>query len=238
MLRFYYVILISFPLIVYYIIRCNYVTNHIKEYSETERYSIAQNIIKYIRKNGRITTSVYGVENLPKDGGYVMYPNHQGRYDALGIIYAHKEPCTFVIDKERAKIPIAREVSNILEAGKLDKTNLKNQARTMSEVTKQVKEGRRYIIFPEGGYTDNKNNVCDFLPGTFKCSVRSKTPIVPVALIDSYKPFGVNSLKKVNTQVHFLEPIYYEDYKDLDTIEIAEMVRSQIVEKVAANEAM
>lgn len=38
------------------------------------------------------------------------------------------------------------------------------------------------------------------------CSVKSKTPIVPVALIDSYKVFGVNSLKKVNTQVHFLEP--------------------------------
>ena len=62
--------------------------------------------------------------------------------------------------------------------------------------------------------------------------MKAKSPIVPVALIDSYKPFELNSLKPVTTQVHFLEPIYYEDYKELTTREVAEMVRTQIVETI------
>ena len=39
----------------------------------------------------------YGMENLPKEGGYVMFPNHQGKYDALGIVYTHKKPCTIPV---------------------------------------------------------------------------------------------------------------------------------------------
>ena len=55
---------------------------------------------------------------------------------------------------------------------------------------------------------------------------------MPVALIDSYKPFELNSLKPVTTQVHFLEPIYYEEYKELTTKEIAELTKSKIVAQI------
>ena len=68
----------------------------------------------------------------------------------------------------------------------------------------------------------------EFRAGSFKCATKAKVPIVPVAIIDSYKPFGVNSLRKVKTQVHFLEPISYEEYAKMTTQEISEMVRSRI----------
>lgn len=55
---------------------------------------------------------------------------------------------------------------------------------------------------------------------------------MPVAIIDSYKPFGVNSLRRVKTQVHFLAPIFFEEYAQLNTREIAELVKSRISEKV------
>ncbi len=50
----------------------------------------------------------------------------------------------------------------------------------------------------------------------------------PVALIDSFKPFDTNSIAPVTVQVHFLKPLYYDDYKDMKTNDIAELVRSQI----------
>ena len=68
----------------------------------------------------------------------------------------------------------------------------------------------------------------EFRAGSFKCATRVKAPIVPVAIIDSYKPFGVNSLRRVKTQVHFLEPILYEEYKGMSTQEIADLVKSRI----------
>ena len=38
--------------------------------------------------------------------------------------------------------------------------------------------------------------------------------------------------KQLTTQVHFLDPIPYEEYKDMKTPEIAEMVRGRIEAKV------
>lgn len=228
MTRLILVILVSAPIVLFYVIKSNYVTAHMEDYTEKDRYAMVQNMIGIMQRNGKIETKVYGEDNLPDEGGYVMYPNHQGKYDALGIIGAHKKPCTFLIDKKRSGIPFAREFTALLEASRLDKTNIKAQVGTIVEIARQVKDGRRYIVFPEGGYTDNHNKVTTFLPGAFNCSVKSKTPIVPVALIDSYKVFGINSIKKVTTQVHFLKPIYYEEYKEMSTAEIAGMVRSQI----------
>ena len=74
----------------------------------------------------------------------------------------------------------------------------------------------------------------DFMAGSFKCAVRAKAPIVPVAIIDSYKAFGINSLRKVRTQVHFLEPIFYEEYAGMKTTEIADLVKARIAEKIQA----
>ena len=61
----------------------------------------------------------------------------------------------------------------------------------------------------------------------------AKVPIVPVALVDSYKVFQGFSLRKVTTQVHFLKPLYYDDYKEMSTKEIAAEVRLQIEKKIA-----
>lgn len=234
MTRLIYVVLISAPIVFFYVLKSNYVVAHESNYSEEECYSMVRHMVSIMQFNGRIKTLVYGVENLPEDGGYVMYPNHQGKYDVLGIIGAHQKPCTFVIDNKRSGIPFAKEITNLLKASRLDKTDMRSQVKTIANVISQVKEGRIFIIFPEGGYNDNNNDVHEFLAGTFKCSVKSKTPIVPVALVDSYKVFGINSLRKVKTQVHFLEPIYYEQYKDLSTKEIASMVQSRITHVVDA----
>ena len=59
--------------------------------------------------------------------------------------------------------------------------------------------------------------------------MKAKVPIIPVALIDSYRAFEEWSLKPVVTQVHFLKAIPYDEYKNMSTAEIASMVRDRIV---------
>ena len=63
-------------------------------------------------------------------------------------------------------------------------------------------------------------------------AVKAKCPIVPVALIDSFKPFDTKKVTPVTVQVHILEPIFYEEYKNMKSLEIAEEVRRRIVEKI------
>lgn len=232
MSRLVYVCILSLPFILYYLWKVWYVERHSWRYSESDRYKFARRMISIMKRNGRIKTRAYGVENLPEDGGYIMYANHQGKYDSLGIISVHKKPCTVLMDEKRSHLILADQFITLLKGCRIDKTSMKGQVNAVLHIINEVKDGRRYIIFPEGGYYKNQNNVNTFLPGSFKCAIKSKSPIVPVALVDSYKPFGVNSLKPVTTQVHFLEPIYYEEYKDMTSQEIAELVRNQIINTI------
>ncbi|MBQ8597243.1 MAG: 1-acyl-sn-glycerol-3-phosphate acyltransferase [Lachnospiraceae bacterium] len=201
--------------------------------TEEEKYKYLQYLVGLMQKTGHIKTLVYGEENLPAEGGYVMYPNHQGKYDAYSIAAVHKKPCTVVIDKEKSNFIFVKEIIDMIKGKRLDKTDVRQGFRIMSEVAEEVKAGRRYIVFPEGGYAEGKTNTLEeFKAGCFKMSVNSKTPIVPVVLIDSYKVMNSSKRGSVTTQVHFLPPIPYEEYQSHKTKEIAEMVKARIQAKL------
>ena len=205
------------------------------EYSEEDCYKYLQYVVDLMQRTSFIRTEVYGEENLPKEGGYIMYPNHQGKYDAYGIVGVHGQPCTVVMDQAKSHAIFIREVIDMVKGKRLDKQDVKQAFAIISEITQEVKQGRRYIIFPEGGYEkDKKNSLSEFKAGCFKASLKSKTPIVPVALIDTYKPFNSWCFGKVTTQVHFLKPIFYEEYKDLRTQQIALLVKERIQQKIDA----
>ena len=203
---------------------------HPERYTEEERYALSRRAIRYMKDSGDIVTEAYGTENLPKDGGYVMFPNHQGKYDALGIIFAHDRPCTFVMDKKKSYTFLVKELVELIGAKRLDIHNVRQGFKVMKEITEELKSGKRFILFSEGGYQKNRNKVQEFKPGSFKCALNAKAPMVPVALIDSYKPFNSFAIGKIVTKVIFLEPLYYDDYKSMKTVEIAEVVRNRIIE--------
>lgn len=232
MTRFYYAILISIPIIIYYICKAEYYAHHRERYDEDTCYRLAKNIVNWVKRNARVKTISYGEENLPDEGGYIMYSNHQGRYDAIGIISAHDKPCSVVMDSERSKLPIAKQVVDLLCGVRMNKADIKQQVRASRDVRRGAEQGRRYIYFPEGKYDNNKNTLQEFHAGAFKCAQQAQVPIVPVAIYDSHIVFAFNSLKRVTTQVLFMKPIYYEDYSELTTHEISDMVKARIEEGI------
>lgn len=203
------------------------------KYSEEECYAYLKYAVKVMQGKNFIRTEVFGTENLPKEGGYVMYPNHQGKYDAYGIVSVHEKPCTAVMDKDKSYDLFIKQVIDLIKGKRLDKQDVRQAFTIINEIAEEVKQGRRYIIFPEGGYDEEKkNSLAEFKAGCFKTSIKSKTPIVPVTLVDTYKALNSSCFGTVTTQVHFLPPIPYEEYKGMKTHEIAEMVRGQIQEKL------
>lgn len=229
MLRFIYVIIMNLFRAPYIVPKMRREAEHPERYSEEERYKLAKHVIRLMKLSGKIHTKAYGAENLPKEGGYILYPNHQGKYDALGIIYTHKLPCSVVMDKAKSSSFLVKEFIDLIQGKRLEKDNVRQSLTVINEVAKEVLEGRRYILFPEGGYEFNcKNTISEFKAGSFKSAVKAKAPIVPVALIDSYKVFNSASLKPVTTQVHYLNPIFYHEYCHMKTREIAVMVQNRI----------
>ncbi len=232
MLRFYYVAGSSPYFVVHMLLKYRKYMNHPEKYNREDKYRLAQHIMDHMRRRGRTKTEVFGLDNLPNDTGYIIYPNHQGKYDALGIMLYHDEPMGVLMEKKQSEKIVAKQVIDLVEGKRLDFDDPRQQLRVLNEIGHEVAAGRKYLIFPEGKWGDNKNKLQKFNSGCFRCSIASKTPIVPCVLVDSYKALNGNSLKKCTTQIHYLTPIPYEEYKDLKKTEISELVKSRIQTKL------
>lgn len=179
-------------------------------------------------KAGRVTIESYGLENIPKDNGFMFYPNHQGLYDVLTFFESCPVPFAFVIKKEASKIILLKQIIKATESMVIDREDIKQSMQVINSVSEEVQKGRNFIIFAEGTRSKEGNKVMDFKGGSFKCATKAKCPIVPCALVDAFKPFDENSIKRTTVKLFYLPPIYYDEYKDMKTVEIAALVKSRI----------
>ena len=213
-----------------------YYASHVDKYTEEQRYKVLRFIDNRAIKGGRVTIDVHGQENIPEQNGFMFFPNHQGLFDVLSIVAACPRPFSVVMKKEIQNIPFLKQVFACMKAYAIDRDDVKQAMKVIIQVTKEVKEGRNYLIFAEGTRTKDPNHVHEFKGGSFKSAMKAKCPIVPVALIDAYKPFDTKSIEKVTVQVHFLEPISYDEYKDMKSVELAAEVKSRIEKVIEKNE--
>lgn len=216
-------------------IKLCYHASHVDKYTEEEHFKLLKYIDHRANKGGNVTIDAYGLDNIPKEGGCILYPNHQGMYDTLAIMEVCPRPFSVVAKKELANIQFLKQVFACVKAYAIDREDVRQGLKVIMNVANDVKNGKMFIIFPEGTRSKNGNQVGEFKGGSFKAATKAKCPIVPVALIDSFKPFDTNSIKPVTVQVHFMEPLFYEEYKDMKTTEIAEVVQERIQKTINEN---
>lgn len=231
-LRFKWVVAMNGLYALFTVPLANYVINHKEIYSVEQRFELARRMINHMRRCSRTATRVYGKENIPKEDGAIFYSNHQGKYDALGILLALEKPCGVLWEKKQANRLLGKQVCRLLEGVDIDLEDPRDKVRSIHKVTDAVKAGRDFLIFPEGGYKNNRNELQEFQSGCFACSLRSRGPVVPVVIYDSYKAMNSNTFEKVITQVHFLKAIFYEEYCSLTKQQLADLVKSRIAEKL------
>ncbi|MDD3404434.1 MAG: lysophospholipid acyltransferase family protein [Hespellia sp.] len=209
-----------------------YYASHVDKYTEAQHYKMLSKIVERANKGGNVKMRVTGQENIPKEDGFMFYPNHQGYYDVLAIVAACPKPFSVVAKKEVGKIPFLKQVFACMKAYLMDRDDVRQSMQVIMNVTKDVKNGHNFCIFAEGTRSKKGNTVGEFKAGSFKAATKAMCPIVPVALVDSFKPFDTSSVSDVTVQVHFLEPLQYEEYKNMKTGEIAKLVEERIQEKI------
>ena len=207
---------------------------HTDDYSFEEKYKHIRYIIKHVIPYGNIDLKVTGLSNIPKEDGFLLCGNHQGIFDIIAIVDTIERPLAAVLKKELDEIPFLHEIVQCTKSHPMDREDVRQSMKVIMEVSKEIEQGRNYLIFPEGTRSRKGNEMLDFHGGTFKCATKSKCPIVPFALIDSFKVLDEKGSKPVTVQIHYLEPIYYDEYKDLSTNEIAAMVRGRIEKVIKA----
>lgn len=214
-------------------IKLCYHAAHTDKYTDYEQFLLLRYITRRANKGGNVEISVSGEENVPKEDGFIYFPNHQGLYDVLAMLEASPKPFAAVPKKEVKDIQFLKQVLACMKTYTLDREDVRQAMKVIANVSKEVMEGRNYLIFPEGTRSKKGNVTLEFKAGSFKAATKAKCPIVPVALVDSFRPFDTNTISPVKVQVHFLKPLYYEDYKDMKTKEIAAYVKEKIDEKIA-----
>lgn len=205
------------------------------KYSLDEGYKFINTVAIKLVKRSRVDLTYTGINNIPKEGGYLVTPNHQGLFDPLVLFATHQKPIKAILKKELTERLILKDIIEMLDLKPIDRKNVRETAKVIKEVSNEVANGQPYFVFPEGTRSKKGNKLLEFKGGTYKIALKAKVPIVPVALIDSFKPFDSKSLKRLAVKCFYLKPIPYEEYKDLKTNEIAKLVQTRIEECIAAN---
>ena len=201
-------------------------------HTRQERYDYIARMVKRIIRYGRVNLVIKGQENIPDHDGFIIFPNHQGLFDMLALFASCPRPLSVVIKKEAANWILVKDVLAATRSLSMDREDIKSQVKVISEVGKRVKAGENFVIFAEGHRSRKGNEILEFKSGTFKSATKASCTIVPVALINSFRPFDINSLKRETVEVHYLKPIDLEEYFSMNTAQIAQMVQNRIEEEI------
>ena len=219
----------------YYGKLCHY-AKHTDEYSYQEKWDHIARIMQYAIDSGNVDLVCTGVENIPAPGtGFMMYGNHQGMFDIMALAATCPTPLGAVMKKELVGVPLLQQILDCTHSYPMDREDVRQSLTVIQNVIEEVKKGRGFIIFPEGTRSKTGNTMGEFHGGSFRCAVKAKAPIVPIALVDCFKVLDQKGSDTVTVQIHYLKPIPYEEYKDLKTPDLAALVKGRIAEVIAAN---
>lgn len=196
--------------------------------SEEKKLELFKEIITGANRAGNVTVRSYGIQNIPKDQSFMYFPKHQGLYDVLALLDGSPYFFSVVMKKELEHLPFLNLIFRIMGAHSMDREDVRQSMKVIQKVSQEVKDGKNFLIFPEGTRSKNPKEIGSFKGGSFKSATKARCPIVPVCIKDADRVFDTGSTAPVTVEVHYLKPLYYEEYEKMKTTEIAEEVEKRI----------
>ena len=206
-----------------------------EQHTEMEMWNHIHYIMQRAVMGGNVDLQVSGIENLPEEDGFMLYANHQGMFDVVAIAATWERPLAAVLKKELGEVPLLKQIRLCTKSFTMDREDVRQSLEVIQNVTKEVQKGRNYLIFPEGTRSKNGNVMGEFHGGSFRCAVKAKCPIVPVACIDCFKVLDQKGSAPVTVQLHYLKPIPYEEFAGMKATEVAALVKERIQEAIDAH---
>ena len=213
---------------------CHY-AKHTDQYPEQEKWDHIHKILVHAVNAANVELQVTGLENFPQEDGFMLYGNHQGMFDVVAIAATCTRPLGCVLKKELKDVPLLKQIIACTKSFPMDREDVRQSLTVINAVIEEVKKGRNYLIFPEGTRSRNGNQMGEFHGGSFRCAVKAKCPIIPIAFVDSFKVLDQKGSKPMTVQIHYLPPIAYEEFAGMKATEVAALVKQRIQEAIDAN---
>jgi len=160
----------------------------------------------------------------------LIISNHQSAFDPmLLLLYAKNTPLICVTKPENIKIPVAGPYLHSAGFIAIDRENNFEAAKAISKATSFIKKDYSSIyICPEG--TRNTNGgLLPFHAGSFKIAQKSQCPIVVTSVNNTKNIFKKFIFFRKKVSLNVIKVISYEEYKDLNTNQLAELTRDLIL---------
>lgn len=212
---------------------CRY-AKHPERYPEQEKWDHIHKMLDYAVQAGNVELVVTGLDNLPAEDGFMLYGNHQGLFDVVAIAASCHRPMGCVLKKELENAPLLKQIVACTKSFPMDREDVRQSLTVINAVIEEVRQGRNYLIFPEGTRSKQGNVMGEFHGGSFRCAVKAKCPIVPLAFVDSFRVLDQKGSGPVKVQLHYLPAIYPEEFAGMNATEVAALVKSRIQEKIEA----
>lgn len=223
------------PLVIFKFFQTKYYCLRKNKVSDVLLYRKNKKFLEKVCKAIGIEFIVDGLENLPVEESYLITPNHQSLIDPLIFFNIFNDPISFACKDSIKKLPIVNDIVYLCDGCYLERDNLRQEIKVMRYIRdKMITKNLRYIVFPEGTRTKNSDlSTNEFKPGAFKYTMDINKKIVPVCIYGSHRIFDKKIKdKKYTIYVSFLKPISKENYKEMSTSQVSELVKKQIDERL------
>ena len=220
-------LLFYYPKLIYYSLRKDHI-------SKEKRYNFVMKLVKKVSKGFKANITIEGLENIPSGNNIVFVPNHQSILDPCFLPYIDKT-CFAISKKECEHYPYFKHIERCIDALYLDREDIRQAFRTLKVATNQMKENDdNMLIFLEGKVTLNEDKkMNEFKPGGLKPAYKNQSSIVPIAINGFYNCVHAKYNKNgYDCKVRILKPLYYEDYKDIKTVDLAIALHDEIEKNV------
>ena len=168
---------------------------------------------------------IRGVENLPREGGFILASNHLSYFDPPLVCTWVPRQVYFMAKQELFKNPLFGSIIRRTNALPLRRGTIDRVALDLCVET--LKAGNVLTIFPEGTRA-KKGHFLKPKPGIGMVAVRAGCPIVPV-LIDGSNRLMDSLLGRYRIRITYGQPLSAEWVK---SFEATKESYTQIAEKV------
>ena len=145
-----------------------------------------------------------GLENIPKDSGYVLAANHTSAWDPIALALVCPDELNFMAKKELFKFKPFAWVLKFLNAFPIDRSG--SDVKAIKTALGRLKAGKPLLIFPEGTRLKEQDHTDDDAKdGMIMLAHRSKVPVVPAKIVGKCKIFS-------GVCVKFGKPVYLDEY--------------------------
>lgn len=195
-------------------------------------YSLIRNFIFVVFRMFRITIHQDNNHLVDNIRGALYVSNHVSDFDPMLLIWLlNKEPLVCVSKQQNLKIPIGGKFIRYTGFIPVNRDSLRDAILSIKKACKVInnKYGSVYIA-PEGTRNKTDELLLPMHSGSFKIAVETKAPIVVVSIRKTLDITQKFFFTEKDVYVDFLKVITYDEYKDLDTTEIKEMVEGLIKE--------